>query len=124
MHRNTYRHLLAYTHTLTRAQAHTHAHTHTLLLTHSLSHTLGHTLTHPHSHFHVVHTGAQAIAAGDGHSMVLKTDGTVWATGWNEYGQLGDRTKVEKETFVKVSSGWRFTIRWTTGGMRGEGMRE
>ena len=57
-----------------------------------------------------MHTGVQAIAAGGSyysgcHSMVLKTDGTVWATGDNECGQLGDGTQVNKYTFVKVSSG-------------------
>ena len=52
-----------------------------------------------------MHTGAQAIAAGGEHSMVLKTDGAVWATGWNHFGQLGDGTEIDKKTFMKVSSG-------------------
>ena len=38
------------------------------------------------------------------HSMVLKTDRTVWATGWNKYGQLGDGTTTDKNTFVNVSN--------------------
>jgi hypothetical protein len=33
------------------------------------------------------------IAAGGEHSLVLKEDGTVWAWGWNYYGQLGDGTR-------------------------------
>ena len=53
----------------------------------------------------VVHAGAQAIAAGGYHSMVLKADGTVWATGDNRYGQLGDGTTNDKTSFVKVLSG-------------------
>ena len=53
----------------------------------------------------VVHAGAQAIAAGDWHSMVLKADGTVWATGWNRHGQLGDGTTWAKRDFTKVFSG-------------------
>ena len=53
----------------------------------------------------VVHAGAQAIAAGWGHSMVLKTDGTVWATGYNGDGRLGDGTTSDKRSFVKVLSG-------------------
>ena len=35
---------------------------------------------------------AKAIAAGSRHSMVLKQDGSVWTTGYNQYGQLGDST--------------------------------
>ena len=53
----------------------------------------------------VVHTGAQAIAAGYYHSMALKTDGTVWATGYNGWGQLGDGTTSGKRNFVNVLSG-------------------
>ena len=53
----------------------------------------------------VVHAGAQAITAGYFHSMVLKADGTVWATGWNHFGQLGDGTRSDKSNFVKVLSG-------------------
>ncbi|MBK8520727.1 MAG: trypsin-like serine protease [Chitinophagaceae bacterium] len=34
-------------------------------------------------------TNAVAVAAGFGHSLVLKSDGTVWAFGVNIYGQLG-----------------------------------
>ena len=53
----------------------------------------------------VVHADAQAIATGNAHSMVLKTDGTVWATGWNQYGQLGDGTASAERSFVKVLPG-------------------
>ena len=52
-----------------------------------------------------VHAGAQAIAAGYQHSMVVKEDGTVWATGCNTYGQLGDGTRTDKSSFVKVYRG-------------------
>ena len=30
------------------------------------------------------------ISAGDHHTLALKSDGTVWAWGWNQWGQLGD----------------------------------
>ena len=33
-----------------------------------------------------------AITAGVYHSLALKTDGTVWAWGYNGYGQLDDGT--------------------------------
>merc|ERR1712147_599916 len=54
--------------------------------------------------FTTVFSDAQAISAGGGHSMVLKTDGTVWATGDNSFGQLGDGTRSRKRNFVKVFS--------------------
>ncbi len=34
-------------------------------------------------------SGVMAIAAGEGHSLALKSDGTIWAWGDNQYGQLG-----------------------------------
>ncbi len=34
-----------------------------------------------------------AIAAGGQHNLALKSDGTVWAWGWNSQGQLGDGTQ-------------------------------
>ena len=34
-------------------------------------------------------TNVKAIAAGAAHSLALKTDGTVWAWGWNALGELG-----------------------------------
>ena len=37
-------------------------------------------------------TGVTAVAAGIFHSLALKSDGTVWAWGWNGFGQLGDGT--------------------------------
>ena len=52
----------------------------------------------------VVRAGATEIDAGNDHSMVLKQDGSVWATGSNEYGQLGDGTTTIRLTFVKVVS--------------------
>ena len=32
------------------------------------------------------------IAAGEQHSLLIKPDGSLWVTGWNGYGQLGDGT--------------------------------
>ena len=48
--------------------------------------------------------GAKAVAAGGGHSIVLKQDGSVWSTGRNMYGQLGDGSMVSKSTFSMVLS--------------------
>jgi alpha-tubulin suppressor-like RCC1 family protein len=40
----------------------------------------------------IVVSNVTAIAAGDYHSLFLKSDGSLWAMGWNQYGQLGDGT--------------------------------
>jgi alpha-tubulin suppressor-like RCC1 family protein len=37
-------------------------------------------------------TDVVAIAAGDGHTLAIKSDGSVWAWGYNGYGALGDGT--------------------------------
>ena len=44
------------------------------------------------------------IAAGGLHTVALKSDGTVWAWGYNGYGQLGDGTTTNRLTPVQVSS--------------------
>lgn len=36
--------------------------------------------------------GVIAIAGGALHSLFIKNDGSLWAMGWNQYGQLGDGT--------------------------------
>jgi alpha-tubulin suppressor-like RCC1 family protein len=42
--------------------------------------------------------GASAIAAGGWHSLVLKTDGTVWSFGYNGSGQLGHTNALGNST--------------------------
>ena len=39
-----------------------------------------------------MNTDVNVIAAGFDYSLVLKRDGTVWGTGGNDKGQLGDGT--------------------------------
>lgn len=55
------------------------------------------------------------IAAGLNHSLLLKYDGTVWAWGWNYYGQLGNGNNTDSSTpvvvtglsnIVAISAGW------------------
>jgi alpha-tubulin suppressor-like RCC1 family protein len=47
-------------------------------------------------------TGVTAIAAGGSHSLALKSDGTVWAWGFNGFGQLGDNSGVNRSNPVQV----------------------
>ena len=42
--------------------------------------------------------------------MVLKNNGDVWTTGFNNYGQLGDGTSVNKNRFVFVIGTWGIAL--------------
>jgi alpha-tubulin suppressor-like RCC1 family protein len=44
----------------------------------------------------------RAVAAAGGHALALLGDGTVWAWGRNEAGQLGDGTRSDRHTPVRV----------------------
>ncbi len=46
-------------------------------------------------------TGVAAVATGN-HTAAVKDDGTVWAWGWNGYGQLGDGTRTDSATPTPV----------------------
>ncbi len=61
----------------------------------------------------------QSIEAGESHSLFIKNDGTVFASGLNDFGQLGDETTVQKNTFIQiprlynvlsVSAGLKFSL--------------
>jgi len=47
-------------------------------------------------------TDVVSIATSGRHSIALKSDGTVWAWGYNGYGQLGDNTTTSSTTPVQV----------------------
>lgn len=44
--------------------------------------------------------------SASGHSLALKSDGTLWAWGYNHYGQLGDGTNTDRNTPVQIGSGY------------------
>lgn len=46
--------------------------------------------------------GIVAVAAGSLHTVAVKNDGTVWAWGYNDDGQLGDGSDDDRETPVQV----------------------
>ena len=52
-----------------------------------------------------VATGVSQVAAAGGHSLFVKTDGTLWAMGYNAWGQLGDGTTTQRTTPVQVATG-------------------
>jgi len=47
-------------------------------------------------------SGAKFVSAGEVVNLVVKTDGTVWAWGWNNHGQLGDGTTTDRLSPVQV----------------------
>jgi alpha-tubulin suppressor-like RCC1 family protein/ElaB/YqjD/DUF883 family membrane-anchored ribosome-binding protein len=48
-------------------------------------------------------SGILAIAAGSEHTSVLKSDGTAYGTGRNDYGQLGDGTTGDKDVLTEMA---------------------
>lgn len=44
------------------------------------------------------------INAGDGHTLAIRSDGTLWAWGWNVVGQVGDGTTVDKLSPIQIGS--------------------
>ncbi|GAA3928939.1 hypothetical protein [Hymenobacter algoricola] len=44
------------------------------------------------------------VAAGTNHASALRSDGSLWAWGYNNYGQLGDNTTANRSTPVRETS--------------------
>ena len=44
------------------------------------------------------------VAAGGSHTLAIKSDGTLWAWGYNVYGQLGLGNKTQMTSPVQVGS--------------------
>ena len=49
--------------------------------------------------------GIKQVSAGGHQTMILKTDGSLWACGYNSDGQLGDGTTTNRSTPVQVMTG-------------------
>ena len=49
--------------------------------------------------------GVKSVSTSGKHTMILMTDGTLWATGLNDYGQLGDSSTVDKHELVLIMTG-------------------
>lgn len=47
-------------------------------------------------------TGVIQVAAGGANSFALRSDGTVWAWGYNYWGQLGDGTTDNRDVPAQV----------------------
>lgn len=66
-----------------------------------------------------------SAAAGNGHSVAVRTDGTLWAWGYNFYGQLGDGTTVDRPSPTRVGTGVTWarvtTSHWHTAALRTDG---
>ncbi len=46
--------------------------------------------------------GVKQVSSGQSHTMIVKKNGTLWAVGDNECGQLGDASTINKSTPVQV----------------------
>ena len=65
---------------------------------------LGSTNTSSHSLFcKVINEGVKQVSSGPNHTMVLKDDGSLWACGNNEYGDLGLGDTEKREVFTQVT---------------------
>jgi hypothetical protein len=52
------------------------------------------------------------VAAGYYHTLFVKTNGTLWAMGYNEHAELGDGTTTNRNTPVQVAAG----VYWVSAG--------
>ncbi|MDD2504363.1 MAG: FG-GAP-like repeat-containing protein, partial [Clostridia bacterium] len=58
--------------------------------------------------------GNARVFAGQNHSLVIKSDGSLYGFGDNFYGQLGDGTRVDRLSPVKIMS----DVKWASAGNR------
>jgi alpha-tubulin suppressor-like RCC1 family protein len=55
--------------------------------------------------FKQIMSGARQVSAGYASSVILGSDGSIWASGYNNYGQLGDGSTTSKSTLEQVQTG-------------------
>jgi alpha-tubulin suppressor-like RCC1 family protein len=53
----------------------------------------------------VMTEGVAKLAAGGDHSLILKNDGSLWASGRNYYGQLGSGNTINRTSPVQITNG-------------------
>jgi alpha-tubulin suppressor-like RCC1 family protein len=46
----------------------------------------------------------QSAVGGEGQTIAIKTDGTLWAWGLNNYGQLGDGTNISSLSPIQIGT--------------------
>ena len=60
-------------------------------------------------------TNWKQVAGGVNHTAAIKTDGTLWTWGYNNFGQLGDNTAINRSTPVTTFAGgtnWKQVAGW------------
>ena len=64
-------------------------------------------ITHKSSPVQTISGGTtwKSVSGGFGNTSAIKSDGTLWSWGKNDYGQLGDNTAVKKSSPVQVYGG-------------------
>jgi len=63
------------------------------------------------------------VSAGGAHSLGLRANGTAWAWGFDNYGQLGDDTTISKSSPISVVGGFTDWVQVSAGGAHSLGLR-
>jgi alpha-tubulin suppressor-like RCC1 family protein len=69
----------------------------------------------------IVASGVTAMEGGLYHSLFVKSNGSLWVMGWNQYGQLGDQTNIStnrpKQIVAGIAAGFNhITVQLLSGG--------
>jgi len=54
--------------------------------------------------------GWASVSAGYGHVVAIRADGSLWAWGWNLFGQLGDGTRTTRHAPVRIGSDYDWAM--------------